>query len=106
MGENYTGPFKVIQQYGQVNYILRKSIKTKPFVAHVDKMKLCLSEGQDLSREDARNDTQYARKDARVSAYGVPATATADEDASVNWREDETRNRPRSSARKPARYEN
>ena len=54
-------------------------------MAHVDKMKLCLSEGQDLSREDARTDIREPRKDALVSAYDVPAAATSEEDASVNW---------------------
>ena len=39
--KNYTGPFLIVRVIGPVNYVLQKSQKSKPFVVHTDKIKLC-----------------------------------------------------------------
>ena len=39
--KNYTGPFLIVRVIGPVNYVLQKSQKSKPFVVHADKIKLC-----------------------------------------------------------------
>ena len=35
----YVGPYTVIERLSNVNYLIRKSPKDRPFVAHVDKLK-------------------------------------------------------------------
>src|SRR5688572_27655923 len=50
----YCGPYEVLKQCGPVNYLLRKSPKSPPFVAHVDKLKHCFQS----AREDDTNDNQ------------------------------------------------
>ena len=40
----YTGPYLVIRKIEPVNYVLQKSVKSKPFVVHVDKLKKCLED--------------------------------------------------------------
>jgi len=37
----YCGPYEVLKRCGPVNYLLRKSPRSPPFVAHVDKLKQC-----------------------------------------------------------------
>ena len=37
----YTGPYLVIRIIEPVNYVLQKSVKSKPFVVHADKLKKC-----------------------------------------------------------------
>ena len=37
----YTGPFRVVKMLSPVNALLQKSAHSKPFVAHVDKVKVC-----------------------------------------------------------------
>jgi transposase InsO family protein len=37
----YTGPYLITRFIGPVNYVLQKSIKSKPFVVHADKLKRC-----------------------------------------------------------------
>jgi len=41
---NFTGPYLVVRNLDPVNVVLQKSQKAKPFVTHVDKLKLCLGE--------------------------------------------------------------
>ena len=41
---NYTGPFLIIRTVPPVNFVLQKTRNSKPFVAHADKLKKCLSE--------------------------------------------------------------
>jgi len=40
----YTGPYLVVRIIEPVNCVLQKSAKSKPFVAHVDKLKRCYGE--------------------------------------------------------------
>jgi len=37
-------PYLVIRKIEPVNYVLQKSVKSKPFVVHVDKLKKCLGD--------------------------------------------------------------
>jgi transposase InsO family protein len=36
----YTGPFKILKAVNDVNYVITKSPKSKPFIVHADKLKL------------------------------------------------------------------
>src|SRR6218665_169993 len=38
---HFTGPYRVVQQCGPVNYIVQRSARAKPFRIHVDKLRLC-----------------------------------------------------------------
>ena len=40
----YTGPYLVVRLIEPVNCVLQKSAKSKPFVAHIDKLKRCYGE--------------------------------------------------------------
>ena len=40
----YTGPYVVTRVIPPVNYVLQRSSKSKPFVAHADKLKKCYSQ--------------------------------------------------------------
>jgi len=56
----YTGPFTIMERCGLVNYRLRKSANARPFIAHVDKLRLCFDEGLDDARGDlAAEDTFF-----------------------------------------------
>ena len=37
----YTGPYLIIRFIGPVNYVLQKTPRSKPFVVHTDKLKMC-----------------------------------------------------------------
>ena len=39
--KSYIGPFLIVRVIKPVNCVLQKSAKSKPFVAHVDKLKRC-----------------------------------------------------------------
>jgi len=80
----YTGPFTVMEQCGLVNYRLRKTARSKPFVAHVDKLRPCFEEGQEDASGDAAPDDD--------SIEFVP-------DASQNFP------RPTRTIRRPARFQ-
>jgi hypothetical protein len=40
----YTGPFKILKAVNDVNYVITKSLKSKPFIVHADKLKLYQSD--------------------------------------------------------------
>jgi len=40
----YTGPYEVVRILPPVNYVLRRTPKSKPFVVHADKLKKCYSQ--------------------------------------------------------------
>jgi len=40
---SYQGPFLVIRQLGPVNYEVQRSLQSKPWIVHVDKLKACHS---------------------------------------------------------------
>ena len=42
----YTGPFVVEKVLSPVNYLLRRSPRSKPFVTHVDKLRTCFETGE------------------------------------------------------------
>ena len=43
----YSGPYEVIRMVNTTNYVIRKSPRSKPFVVHVDKLKLYVQPGLD-----------------------------------------------------------
>lgn len=51
-----TGPFLflVMEQMGPVNYRLRKTANSRPFVAHVDKLRLCVGGKPEEQEEEPR----------------------------------------------------
>ena len=48
----YTGPYHVMECCGPVNYRLRKNANSRSFIAHVDKLRLCLKESMDEQTEE------------------------------------------------------
>ena len=38
---NYTGPYKIVRTIEPVNFVLRKTPRSAPFVVHMDKIKKC-----------------------------------------------------------------
>jgi hypothetical protein len=85
----YTGPFIVIEQTGPVNYRLQKTKNSKPFVAHVDKLRPSYTEGcDDVGGATAPAFDEMDRRDA---------SPLADEG-------DEMDRRPKRVTRRPARY--
>jgi len=42
--KSYTGPYLIVRVIEPVNYVLQKSVRSKPFVVHVDKLKRCFGE--------------------------------------------------------------
>src|SRR6218665_1787640 len=51
-----TGPFMVERQVGPVNYQIRKSTSSRPFIVHVDKLRSCFGEGLSEDEEKASPD--------------------------------------------------
>ncbi len=51
-----TGPFVVDGQVGPVNYRIRKSTNSRPFIVHVDKLRPCFGEGLSEDEEKASPD--------------------------------------------------
>lgn len=47
----YTGPFRIIKVLTPVNLLLQKNPRSKPFVTHVDKVKLCYERENDRLNE-------------------------------------------------------
>ena len=45
--QNYTGPYEVIRVIPPVNYVLRRTPKSKPFVVHADKLKKCYAQSSE-----------------------------------------------------------
>jgi hypothetical protein len=41
----YHGPFLVVKQLGSLTYVIQRTARSKPWVAHVDKLKECVSPG-------------------------------------------------------------
>src|SRR5678816_18677 len=86
----FTGPFIVVEQTGPVNYRLRKNRQSRPFIAHVDKLKPCYDAifdeavGAAVPSSDATNET------SAPPSPTVPAATT---------------DRPRRTTRPPVRYQ-
>ena len=74
----YEGPFKVTRQLGPVTYEIQKNGRSKPWVVHVDKLKLC--------------------PDDTPEFMGNPSTLAAD------LSDNEESQRPKRTIRRPARY--
>jgi len=77
----FTGPFMVQRSCGPVNYVLQRSAKAKPFVAHVDKLRL-----------------HYGKTKGE---WGEPAPASVE---NVEIEVAPAVDRPRREIRRPARF--
>lgn len=132
--KNYTGTFMVIRKCGPVNSLLQKWRKAKPFVAHVDKLRICHGrvKGQwglstalettiDTSTGQVAPEGYPTRKIEKpiksrkgVSpetdgpmklSVGVSAEGSSEQGTSVADLALCTRNRPRRCARRPVRFQ-
>ena len=97
----YTGPFEVVRVLGPVNVLLRKSERSKPFVAHLDKLKQfpantgeCrgeIKEAESVEKTDSREEPVQTDVDGTVHGYGHC--------------DRQFLTRPRRNIRKPSRYD-
>ena len=94
----FTGPFTVVEQIGLVNFRIKKSRQSRPFVVHVDKLRHCYPEGLDSAEEiDATDD--------REAMPSVGLSTTSRNDASAPSGPATTTERPRRATRPPLRYQ-
>jgi hypothetical protein len=85
----YTGPFYVMEQTGPVNYRLRRTRNSKPFIAHIDKLR--------PSYDDSSEETGGAAApifDSLGPSAAMPSVSEVDD----------TERRPKRTVRLPARY--
>src|SRR6218665_607071 len=59
---HFTGPYRVVQQCGPVNYIVQRSARAKPFRIHVDKLRLCQSDTNESVPEDIAPEEQTRQR--------------------------------------------
>src|SRR6218665_1824826 len=59
---HFTGPYRVVQQCGPVNYIVQRSARAKPFRIHVDKLRLCQSDANESVPEDIAPEEQTQQR--------------------------------------------
>ena len=70
----YQGPFEVIEQLGPVTYRIRRDIRSRPWVVHVDKLKPCFADTEPVtpasdvspSDEDRPDDDVVSRPKRRT----------------------------------------
>jgi len=84
----YTGPYKVVEQIGPVNYRIQRSARSKSFVVHVDKLQPYLNDAQ--TTEPNPGDGEQ--------------TAELSDDVSLGARPVEFESRPQRQRRPPVRY--
>ena len=58
---HFTGPYRVVQQCGPVNYIVQRSARAKPFRIHVDKLRLCQSDPNESVQEAVAPEEEHTR---------------------------------------------
>src|SRR6218665_2518390 len=59
---HFTGPYRVVQQCGPVNYIVQRSARAKPFRIHVDKLRLCQSDTNESVPDDIAPEEEQTRQ--------------------------------------------
>ena len=82
----YSGPFEVVRILGPVNVLLKKSARSKPFVAHLDKLKPFLK-----AVDEVQNETETSEE-----LNGRELEEVLEQEGSL---------RPRRTVRRPARYD-
>ena len=93
----------VLRKINEVNYVLQKSKKSKSFVTHVDKMKLCGDQSHDswLAVPEVEGQGPGVASSVVVSrGRKRPARVRADEDG-----EEERLGRPRREVGRPSRVD-
>jgi len=88
----YTGPFRVEKVLSPVNVLLRKSNKSKPFVAHIDKVKKCYE-------DPAGSDTVEKQSNPQAAVYA----GVSSDPVCVDNERDESFGRPKRRAEPPRR---
>src|SRR6218665_3289907 len=73
---HFTGPYRVVQQCGPVNYIVQRSARAKPFRIHVDKLRLCQSDTIESVLEAVAPEEEHTRQRSRPAAPQSQRTAT------------------------------
>src|SRR6218665_3793311 len=73
---HFTGPYRVVQQCGPVNYIVQRSARAKPFRIHVDKLRLCQSDTIESVLEAVTPEEEHPRQRSRPAAPQSQRTAT------------------------------
>src|SRR6218665_3816023 len=58
---HFTGPYRVVQQCGPVNYIVQRSARAKQFRIHVDKLRLCQSDTNESVPEAVAPEEEHTR---------------------------------------------
>jgi len=72
----YTGPYLITKLIGTSNAVLQKSCRSKPFVVHLDKLKLCLGVTPESWLTDPPSETVLV---TRIKDANLNSTATDDE---------------------------
>ena len=54
----YSGPYLIVRTFGAVNVVLQQNRKSKPFAAHIDKLKLCYGPTPNSWLADDDDETQ------------------------------------------------
>ena len=113
----YDGPYLVIREIGQVNVEIQRSVRSKPFVTHVDKLKPCHQEGlrnwlpsggsaQSPPAATAPAEPQNAQPNNVASDAQAPQIAVAPQQSlqPSNIGVQAPHQRPRRNVRIPARF--
>ena len=100
----YEGPYLVIQEIGEVNLLIQRSARSKPFVVHVDKLKPCYEQGLQSWLETDHGETVTVQSE--IGTHEAASHSTGDSTAVRSDAVDMSAptSRPRRHAEKPARY--
>ena len=63
----FSGPFEVVEQVVSVNYLLRRSRLSKPFVSHVDKLRPYYEDGQAAGQTETVETLETPSPDVAVA---------------------------------------
>src|SRR6218665_3310137 len=84
---HFTGPYRVVQQCGPVNYIAQRSARAKPFRIHVDKLRLCHSDTTESVPRTVASHREYTCQGATLATTGrwTRNAGTAEHAAAPKW---------------------
>lgn len=103
---NFSGPFRVLEQCGPVNYLIQKFSRAKPFRVHVDKLRPYYgddpktAEGPNAPSKQAVTPSRTTKRPI-LKEIAVPAVSTID---AIGAPATETSQRPRRNIQRPARF--
>src|SRR6218665_44187 len=73
---HFTGPYRVVQQCGPVNYLVPRSTRAKPFRIHVDKLRLCQSDTNESVPKAVAPEEEQTRQRSGTATPQSQRTAT------------------------------